>query len=811
MMQVKKVWMVCNAHLDPVWQWDWEEGLAVALSTFRSAVRLSEEFDFIFAHNEAMLYAWVEQYDPPLFARIRELVAAGKWKIMGGWYLQPDCNLPSAESLIRQIGVGKAYFQEKFGVSCEAAVNFDSFGHGYGMVQILRKTGYEGYVFCRPVMAQDDFWWEGPDGSRIRAHGASGFYNSPMGMARKKIECEMERREGAPCVLVLWGVGNHGGGPSREDLRAVAALAAERPETEFRYGVPEDYFRERDFADAPVVRRSLNPVFPGCYLSQARVKKLHRRLENELYASEKLLSVASLAGADYPAQELREVEKLLLMSEFHDILSGTSVRPAEEGSLLRMAEGLSRLKRLKVVGLCALARHQPPAKAGEFPVLVWNPQPREVETVLEIPIMLEDHFEGRWTRLQGYGAAGEFPSQMVKEDSNVDLDWSKKVAVRVRLAPLGLTRIDFRQEIGSVRPELLQPAEDFVFAWGDFRAVVARASGLLEELTVGGRSYLSGPAFAPVLLEDNEDPWAMQEYQHRRLGGAATPLRLASPAEAGKLCGCKTAPPVRLIEDGEVRRTVESVFVAEGTYAVLQFVFDVGNPTVEVRVELHFEACNKLVKLLVPAALAGEAVAEIAAGEEALAADGAERPMQRWCALRGEREALAVLNDGCYAFSAEGSVLGLSLVRGVAYTAHYLHNHPLLRQDRFHSRVDQGEHRFRFRLLAGRREEVLRRLPAEAALFNEPPFAMCLFPDGAGAKREEEQVSLVGDEEILLEAMKRSADGSLLFRLYNGAAEARACLLRVGKKTLPLQLKPFELVTCRDDGGSLARTAGLEI
>ena len=146
-----EIHLVCNAHIDPVWQWEWEEGAASAVSTFRAAADFCEEFDdFVFCHNEALLYQWVEEYEPKLFKRIQKLVAAGKWHIMGGWYLQSDCNMPSGESIIRQMQIGRAYFREKFGVENTTAVSFDAFGHNRGLVQLLKKAGYDSYLFMRP-------------------------------------------------------------------------------------------------------------------------------------------------------------------------------------------------------------------------------------------------------------------------------------------------------------------------------------------------------------------------------------------------------------------------------------------------------------------------------------------------------------------------------------------------------------------------------------------------------------------------------------------------------------------------------------
>ena len=118
---MKELHLICNAHLDPVWQWDWNEGATAALATFYAACEIAEEYDYIFCHNEALLYEFVETYDPALFERIKGLVKAGKWHIMGGWYVQPDCNIPSGEGFVRQIESGLSYFKEKFGIIPTAA------------------------------------------------------------------------------------------------------------------------------------------------------------------------------------------------------------------------------------------------------------------------------------------------------------------------------------------------------------------------------------------------------------------------------------------------------------------------------------------------------------------------------------------------------------------------------------------------------------------------------------------------------------------------------------------------------------------
>lgn len=120
---MKRMYLICNAHIDPMWQWEWTEGVGTALSTFRVAAELCEKNDaFVFNHNESLLYQWIEEYEPELFRRIEALVRKGRWHIMGGWFVQPDCNIPHGESIVRQISTGRRYFREKFGAEPTTAI-----------------------------------------------------------------------------------------------------------------------------------------------------------------------------------------------------------------------------------------------------------------------------------------------------------------------------------------------------------------------------------------------------------------------------------------------------------------------------------------------------------------------------------------------------------------------------------------------------------------------------------------------------------------------------------------------------------------
>ncbi len=391
-MPARRIHLISNAHLDPVWLWEWQEGAGEALSTFRQAAEFCEKRrGFVFCHNEAVLYEWVEEFEPALFRRIRRLVREKKWHVMGGWYVQPDCNMPSGESFVRQALLGRRYFAEKFGVEPRTAVNLDPFGHTRGLVQILAKSGYSAYLCCRPgnrecPLPSDEFVWVGYDGSEVLANRASAHYCSVGGKERERLEKWLADNPVGDLVIHLWGIGNHGGGPSRKDLDDLAAMSKERPDLELVHSTPDAYFEELEGrrADLPRRAKDLNPWAVGCYTSMSRVKQGHRRLENELYAAEKMVTTAWLQGLmPYPQAALAEVQRDLAFVEFHDILPGSAIPAGEEGAVRLIGHGLETLSRLEARAFFALAAGEPRAAADEIPIFVFNHQAYPVRALVE--------------------------------------------------------------------------------------------------------------------------------------------------------------------------------------------------------------------------------------------------------------------------------------------------------------------------------------------------------------------------------------------------------------------------------------------
>ena len=713
MPEKPKTFLVCNAHLDPVWLWEWEEGVAATLSTFRVAADICDEFPgFVFNHNEAILYEWVEEYEPVLFARIQQLVKQGKWHIMGGWYLQPDCNMPSGESLVRQIQAGRSYFAEKFGVSPTTAINFDPFGHTRGLVQILVKSGFDSYLFTRPGWSQcplpsETFTWVGYDGSEVMAT-RSGYYNSPLGKATEKINNYVRDSPDLPTGLVLWGVGNHGGGPSRQDVAAINTLQAGTSDREILHATPESYFADlRRTTDLPRHEHDLNPWAVGCYTSQVRIKQKHRQLENAIYRLEKMAASAWVQEfSAYPAAGIQDALKDLLFAEFHDILPGSSVQPVEDYSLRVLDHGLETASRLTTKSFYALASGQPQAADGEIPILVYNPHPYPLHAIVECEFQLADqNWTDNWTFPTVYAGETKLETQIEKELSSINLDWRKRVVFSAALKPFQMNRFDCRLETRP-RESMLLPdigPEMYVFKTPDIEVQLNCRTGLMDKYQVQGVDYLESGAFCPLVLDDSDDPWEMQAQSFDKVIGA---FALMLPEDSARFSGvsANALAPMRIIEDGAVRTVIEAVFQYGHSSLCLHYKLPKHGTEIEVDARVFWNEKSKMLKLsLLPEARNAEYLGQVAYGVESLPTDGKEAVSQKWAAVmsRSENKAVTLISDGGYGsdYSPEG--WRPTLLRSPAYSAHPINDRPIVPQDRFLPRIDQGERLFHFWLNAG--------------------------------------------------------------------------------------------------------------
>ena len=825
---MKTVHLLCNAHIDPVWQWTWQEGLGAALSTFRVAADFCEDetFDgFIFNHNEALLYEWVEEYDPALFARIQALVAAGKWHIMGGWYIQPDCNMPAGESMLRQIITGRMYFRQKFGVEPTVAASMDAFGHSQGLVQILSQCGYEGYLYMRPDKAAADvFRWEGHAGTSVTAMHINSGYNTLFGRAREAIENSIRRQAGDPADMFrCWGIGDHGGGPSRADLLAIKQLIAEEAAKgayDIRHSTPEAFLAGVDFAALPAVADGLQPVSVGCYTSMSMVKRLHRRLEGVLASAEKTASAADMLGlVPYPAAKLKEAWADLLLSEFHDILPGSCVQKAEEDSVQLLHHGLQIADGIVNRNLYALAAGEPPARDGDIPVLVLNPHPYPVTEAVVCEYMLADqNWEDFFCAGEVYCGEALVPSQIEKEGSNMPLDWRKRICFRAALAPLSVTRFDVRLKKLPANPAVIRDltsANEYVFDNGSLRLVLNTADGTVKSLTVDGAN-MAGAGFGALLVyRDNGDAWRNDTSVIADCVGS---FRLLSPADAAEFAGQSERraelSPVQVVEDGDVRTCVEVLLGYNASRARLLYRLNKLDNSFDVEILVHWCEKSRMLRFNAADAFPSPVYTGMDMFGEKTLHDRYEQVVQKWAmaADTAADRALAVINDGSHGLMLDGGGIKVSLLRSPMYTGHDLgETRKIMPQARFYPRMDQGERHFCLSFLAGTAGTVKRAVDFAAQVKNEPPVAVSYFPgaaaDPAGAAFP--GITLTGAR---LETIKKSEDGkAYILRIFNNAnapAEAVLSVPPLGIQTA-LFCKPFEVKTLRAEHGALREVSPL--
>lgn len=333
---------VGHAHIDMNWMWSWPETVAVSVDTLSTVLRLMEEYPaFTFSQSQASIYAILERYQPDMLLRIGERIKEGRWEVTASHWVEGDKNLASGESLCRHLLYTRAYVQRLFGLGPEEVpIDWapDTFGHPATMPTYLVRGGVKYAYLHRPGIhtpaKHGAFWWEGPDGSRILTRndmeqGYNGQFRPDMlaGFLLPKFEAFVALTGGHDHLFV-YGVGDHGGGPTRRDIHYIMELATWPIFPAVTFSTACAFFRklEQDGPRVPVIRGELNTEFTGCYTSQSLIKKANRFAENRLVDAELAAVVARMTtGQPYAKADFEEAWRDTLFSQFHDILPGSCV------------------------------------------------------------------------------------------------------------------------------------------------------------------------------------------------------------------------------------------------------------------------------------------------------------------------------------------------------------------------------------------------------------------------------------------------------------------------------------------------------
>ncbi len=337
--KARTLYLAGHAHIDMNWMWSWPETVSVTLDTFRTMFDLLEEFpEFHFSQSQASVYAIVETYAPELMPRIAHYVREGRWEVTASHWVESDKNIVSGEALARHILYTRAAMARLFGLRPEDVTidwSPDTFGHAATVPTYLRQGGVRYLYLHRPGIEQqpvpEAFWWEARDGARVlvRNDQKRGYGGTIQPESVIEAMETMQQSVGLDFAMLVYGVGDHGGGPTRRDLLAAREMSDWPVFPTLKFAPTQTFFRklEQDGGDLPVLRGELNTEFAGCYTTQSLIKRANRLAEARLTDTEFAAVVDRLAtGAAYPAETLAEDWRRTLFSHFHDIIPGSGVR-----------------------------------------------------------------------------------------------------------------------------------------------------------------------------------------------------------------------------------------------------------------------------------------------------------------------------------------------------------------------------------------------------------------------------------------------------------------------------------------------------
>ena len=348
--QTKSYRLFCaaHAHIDMNWMWGMPETVAVVIDTFQTMLNLLEEYpDFIFSQSQASTYAIVEKYAPSLLPQIRKYVQEGRWEVTAASWVEADKNMSGTEAAIRQIMYTKEYMQKLLGVPAESLqIDFepDTFGHGRYVPEILSGCGIKYYFHCRGNDQEEIYRWRVPSGKELLVYREPNWYLGPVEYEMASYVPAFCKRNKVRAALRVYGVGDHGGGPTRRDLERIMDMRTWPLLPEIRFAKFAEYFQEieKTRENYPVVERELNYIFTGCYSSQSRLKAANRIAEDRYYDAEALMAMEFLCGEELSNGEgFKEGWKKILFNQFHDILPGSCVEDSVSYSLGQFQESMS--------------------------------------------------------------------------------------------------------------------------------------------------------------------------------------------------------------------------------------------------------------------------------------------------------------------------------------------------------------------------------------------------------------------------------------------------------------------------------------
>jgi alpha-mannosidase len=785
--------MIGNAHIDIPWLWPWSESMAVGLSTFRAALDRMNEFpDFKFTASSAQLYEWAASADPNLIAEIRKRVAEGRWDVVGGWWIEPDVNIPNGESLVRHGLYSQRLFQQLVGRTARVGYNPDSFGHPGTLPQILKLQGLHGYVFMRPAanekqLPADVFWWQGADGTRVLTYRIPFGYGIEDDINDRMHDFVTKLQEPTQDMMLFYGAGDHGGGPAKATIHSILDAQKQPGAPKILFSTPDSYFDDiAKGKDFPVVDDDLQHHSVGCYTAVSAIKKDNRTAEAALMTGEKMAELASvLVGFPYPKSDFSASWKKVLLMQFHDSMAGTAL--PEQYVVSHDAYGFAKEVANQAIYRAAekIAWQIPSTDPDSEYLVVFNPHAWAAN--------LNVQYDLGWGNDYGEGAQND--SRLEDERGNaVPHQWTagqtvvgdrKGLVFQAPVPAFGYRQFRLHKIAPFAAPASTVQATEKDLENEHLRVTFAEDGTISMYDKDAGAEVFRGDAGGArgVVIDDHSDTWSHDVRAYTQEIGAFGSARF------------------RVLENGPVRATVRVRTSYGASFMTMDWTLYAGAHTLGAGVSLDWHEHQKILKFSFPVDVENPVPTyEIAYGFKVRQANGAEDPGQRWIDLSGDRNGkaygLTVLNDAKYGYSVQDNDLRVSVVRGAAYAQHRPRQ---LDPNGEYIWQDQGIQTFRMVLVphtGAWQDAGIVRMAEELTA----PVPVLYQGIHKGTRRQVASFLSVDVPDVVVSDVKQAEDGNdLIIRCYETAGRATKASLDLGlvHRRWTGEFHPLEIKTLR--------------
>jgi len=844
LLQGTEVRLAGNAHIDAAWLWSWTETVDVVRRTFGTVLQLMDEYpQYTYTQSAAAYSEWMVDKYPDQYKMIQDRVKQGRWELVGGMWVEPDLNMPDGESLVRQLLVGKRYFKDKFGVDVRIGWNPDSFGYTWQLPQIYKKSGID--YFVTQKMAWNDttqlplklFWWESPDGSRVLTFFPHDYVNdiNPVRIADDVAKAR-ELNPGLPEILHLYGIGDHGGGPTRSMLdNGVHWTDPKMVVPPLKWGVAQQFFSDvegrLDTEHAPVwnyktlsagdtklpeppAGKTSLPVWDdelyfeyhrGVFTTQAEHKRHMREAEEQMLNAEKISSLAWLDGATYPGARLTEAWKKVLFNQFHDLAAGSGIGVIYQDANRDYDVVRWTARDASMRGFRRIASEINTKSAPGVPVMVWNPLAWERTDVAEIEVQMPEPAKNGISVIDAKGNA--LPMQIL---STNDATNSYELLVEAKDVPsLGYEILHVVPEKREVPTGLKADATTLENEF--LRVSVDPQTGCITNLFDKKSNFetIAAGGCGNELIAFKDTP---KDYDAWNID-----------ADFEKVfTKLDKADSVQLVDRGPLRATIRVSRAWQNSKFVQDINLYAGIDRVDVVNNIDWHETHILLKAAFPlAASSSEATFEIPYGtiqrpttrNNKIQQAKFEVPAMRWADLGDGSHGFSLINESKYGYDAKGNVLRLSLLRSPTWPD---------------PNADRGHRHFRYLLYPHSADWKRAMTMRRGYEFNYRLDSMQLEAHDGQRPPEYSFVS-VDNANVVLTAVKKAEDAdALIFRFYEwagtsgevrigvplGATSAtetnlmeqpNGSALSVTGDHVSVPVHPFEIVTVRVDYAHAAK------